>query len=64
MVDLLEDEEDLKNEQAALDDHDDRVTGLFDHLVNHVTLEEQVEKSKPDPRQSPHRRLLPLEGKL
>ena len=38
MVMLREDEGDLKSEQAALDDRDDRVTGLFDHLLCLTTL--------------------------
>ena len=33
VVDLLENKE-LENEQVALDDHDDRVTGLFVPLAN------------------------------
>ena len=49
MVDLLEVGGDLENEQAALDDHDDRVTDHFDHLACLVTPEECQGNPKPDP---------------
>ena len=43
VVDFLEEEKDLENEQAALDDHDNRVTGLFGRLANLATPKEGVE---------------------
>ena len=60
VVDLLE-EEDLKKEHAALDNHDNMIIGLFGRLAN---LPTQEERSKPDPGRSLHRRLLHLEGSL
>ena len=42
VVDLLEEEGYLENEQAALDDHDDRVTHLFDRA--HLTTSDEREK--------------------
>ena len=33
IIDLLEDEEDLEAGQMILDDHDDKVAGLFDRLA-------------------------------
>ena len=64
VVDLLEEKDDLENEQAALDNHDDRITGVLHHLAHLITLEEQAEKPKLDPRQSLQRRLLHLGGNL
>ena len=43
IVDQLEEKEDLDNEQAALDDHNDRVTGLFDCLAHLAAPEEGEE---------------------
>ena len=60
----MEEKEDLDNEQAALDDHNDRVAGLFDCLTHLATPEEGEEKPTPDPLLSLHRRLLHLEGNL
>ena len=63
VVDLLEEEDALEKEQADLDDHDDRVTGVLRCLAHLVMQEEQGEKPKLDPWQSLQRRLLHLEGK-
>ena len=63
VVDLLE-EDDLEKEQADLDDHDDRVTNLFDRLARLTTPEEREERLKPDPRRCLQRRLQHLEGNL
>ena len=49
VVDLLVEEDDLKKEQADLDDHDDRVTGVLCCLAHLATPEEQAEKPKFDP---------------
>ena len=57
IVALLE-EEDLENAQAALQDHNDRVTGLFDYLVLLVTLVES--EVKADPQQHLLKRLQHL----
>ena len=63
VVDLLVEEDDLK-EQADLDDHDDRVTGLLRRLAHLATPEEQAEKPKFDPWWSLQWRLLHLEANL
>ena len=53
IVDLLELEEGLENEQVTLDDHDNRVASLFDHmhvlLSCLITTEELEVKTKADP---------------
>ena len=52
VINLLEEEDNLENKQEALDNHDNKVTGLFDHLAHLTTPEVQEEELKPDPRQS------------
>ena len=64
VVDLLMEEDDLKKEQADLDDHDDRVTGLLRRLARLAMPEDQAEKRKFDPQRSLQRRLLHLEANL
>ena len=49
IVDLLQEEEELEGEQAILDDHDDKVAGLFDRLAYLNTPVEHEIKAKPDP---------------
>ena len=61
MVDLLEEEKDLESGQAVLDDHDNRVIGLFGCLQCLATQGEGEKKHKPDPKRSLQRRLLRLE---
>ena len=63
-ADLLEEEGDLVKEQADLDDHDDRVTGLLHRLTHLATPEDRAGKAKFDPRQSLQRRLSHLEANL
>ena len=63
VFDLLE-EDDLETEQAILDNHDDRITGVLDALERLAKPVSGEEKHKPDPKQSVQRRLLHLEGKL
>ena len=55
---------DHQNEQAAMDNHDDRVTVLFNHLERLATPEEREEKVKLDPQQHLHRRLQHVERNL
>ena len=64
MVDLVEEEDDMDNEQAALDGHDDRDCGLFDHRALIAAPKEGKEKPKPDLRQSLQRSLQHLQGNL
>ena len=64
MVNLLEKEKDLEREQAALDDHDYRVIGLFSCLEHLATPGGGEEKHKPDPKRSLQRRLLHFKGNL
>ena len=64
VVDLLEEEGDLVKEQADLDDHDDRVTGLLRRLAHLATPEDRAERAKFDPRRSLQRRLSHLEANL
>ena len=64
VVDLLEEEGDLEKEQADLDDHDDRLTGLLRRLAHLATPEDRAEKPKFDQRRSLQRRLLHLEATL
>ena len=64
VVDLLVEKNDVEREQADLDDHDDRVTGLLRHLAHLAMLEGQAEKPKFDPRRSLQRRLLHSEANL
>ena len=66
MVDtcILEEEDDLEKQQADLDDHDDRVTGLLRSLAHLVTPEEETEKPKLDPWWRLQRRLWHLEGNV
>ena len=45
--DLVEQEEDLENGQATLDNHYDRVTDLFDHRVCLITLRHVPSISNP-----------------
>ena len=61
VVDLFKEDDDLENDQASLDNHDDRVTDLFDRLAHLASLEELEEKPKPDPWQSLQQRVLDLE---
>ena len=49
VVALLEEDEDLDREQAVLDDHNDRVTGLFDRIVGLITTVKR--EIKTDPKQ-------------
>ena len=63
MVHLLE-EEDLETEQAVLDEHNDRITGLLDRLERLATPARGEENDRPDPKRSLQRRLLHLEGNL
>ena len=64
MVDLLEEDYDMENEQAALDDHDNRVTDLFDHVARLTTPDEREERLKPDPWRCLQRRLQHLERNI
>ena len=64
VVDLLEEEKDLENEQAALDNHDDRVTDLLRCLAKLATPEVREEESNHDPPWSLQRRLQYLEENL
>ena len=43
VVDLLVEEDDLEKEQADLDDHDDRATGLLPLLAHLAALEDGAE---------------------
>ena len=47
----------MENEQAILDDHDDKLSDLFDLLALFVTLEELQVKVRVDLQQHLHRRL-------
>ena len=64
VVDLLVEEDDLEKEQADLDDHDDRVTGLLRPLAHLAAPEDRAEKAKFNPRQRLQRRLLHLKANL
>ena len=57
IVNPLESAEELGNEQAAVDDHDDRVTDLIDRLECLAIPEEHEGKVKVDPQQQLCRRL-------
>ena len=63
IVDLLQDEE-LEGEQAILDDHDDKVAGLFDRLAYLNTPVEREVKAKPDPLQHLSKRLQHVEWNI
>ena len=60
VVDLLQQEEYLESEQAVLDEHDDRITGLLDCLEHLAAPAGEEEKHRPDPNRSLQRRLLYL----
>ena len=64
VVDLLEEEADLETEQAVLDEHDDRVTGLLGRLERLATPAEKEERCIPDPTLGLQRRLAYLEENL
>ena len=66
IVDLIDNNEDLESEQAAMDDHDDKlkVTGLFNRPARLAMLEEHEEKVRLDPREHLRKRLQHLEHNL
>ena len=61
IVDLIKSTDELENEQASMDDYDDKVTGLFDRLTCLAIPEEREEKSRLDPREHMRKRLQRLE---
>ena len=52
VVDLVEKADDLESKQAALDNHDDGVIGLFGLIAKLAKPGEGEEKHKPDPKRS------------
>ena len=64
VLNLFEEEGDMENKPAALGDHNDRTTSLFDCLGHVATPDEKEEKHKPDSEQSLNRWLLHLERNL
>ena len=64
IVDLLEQQEDLEREQAAFDDHEDRV-GNFGDCLQLVLQDEPARKEPTDPQQNGlHRRSALIETEL
>ena len=61
VVDLLDEDKNLDDKQAILDDHDDRVSDLSDCLTNLPIPAEREMKPKADPQQPLHRRLQHVE---
>ena len=64
LVDLLDTAQDLETEQAALNEHDDRLTGLLDRLERLATPARKEERHLPDPTPELQRRLAHLEENL
>ena len=57
MVDLIDDDDNLDDEQAILDDYDDRVSDQSDHLANLPIPVEHEVKPKAYPQQPLCKRL-------
>ena len=65
VVDLLEQQEDIEMEQAAFDEHEDRVGNLGDRLQRLVLQDEPVRREPRDSQQKGlHRHLVLIETEV